>query len=376
MRCSFQVRIQTRGEGEELALIGAKIRLEHVLRLVERYCAGSFGQATLAQPTGATGSAARLVVSKLARYRGVVKTFVVPNPQAVAAESQSSESKGLAVRSTVYAVWRGSGAVLLAGDPEDYVAELQAEVLKRLVLRGRGQWPAKELNLLAHLESHRRFAKFLLRDFATDINTVPELASTLPPPAPLAVVAAAAVAPAGRGRGKDINQPAWKTTGDLGLAPVAGQQMAAAGPPSPSLLMGRGRGKGINQPAWKTTGDLGPAAPTMAGQQPTAAADLPRLAVAPSLPMGRGRGKDINQPAWLKTGDLGPAPLEQQPFESKGPLAAAGQKRGREGSGAVDAGAPSNKLPSRCPDGPFLSRALAPIESRSDFRHEPHVCPR
>ena len=41
---------------------------------------------------------------------------------------------------------------------QDYVAELQAEVLKRLVLKGRGQWPAKELNLIAHLESHRSAA--------------------------------------------------------------------------------------------------------------------------------------------------------------------------------------------------------------------------
>ena len=130
--------------------------------------------------------------------------------------------------------------MLLCGDAEDYVAELQAEVYHRIASQlshsGRQEFPGKVLNLLAHVESHRRFAKFLKRDHAIEAENVPALEGTIPPPAPspaLPVPAVglgappearhdaplpAAAAGVGRGRGLTI-KPAWMTTGDLGTRP-------------------------------------------------------------------------------------------------------------------------------------------------------------
>ena len=95
----------------------------------------------------------------------------------------------------------------------------------------RAHAPRQVLNLLAHLESHRRFAKFLKRDHGIAAEDVGELEETIPPAAPTPAAAPTRVpnpaaeaerpaaqpaAPAGRGRGKDLNQPAWLKTGDLG----------------------------------------------------------------------------------------------------------------------------------------------------------------
>lgn len=127
--------------------------------------------------------------------------------------------------------------MLLCGDAEDYVAELQAEVYHRVASQlshsGRQEFPGKVLNLLAHVESHRRFAKFLKRDHAIEAENVPALEGTIPPPAPSP---APAVPPVGLGAPPEVRQD----------APV----------PAASAGVGRGRGMTI-KPAWMTTGDLG-----------------------------------------------------------------------------------------------------------------------
>lgn len=167
-----------------------------------------------------------LEVASVKRFKQIVKTFLIPG--------------ATPIKSSVWAVWRRSGAVLLCGDAEDFVAELQAEVYQRIASQlsqsGRQDFPGKVLNLLAHVESHRRFAKFLKRDHGIDADSVPALEGTIPPPEPTPAVAAPSVArdaplqssqntslPAGgggRGRGMTI-QPAWMTTGDLGKKPTA-----------------------------------------------------------------------------------------------------------------------------------------------------------
>ena len=164
-----------------------------------------------------------LDVSSVKRFKQIVKTFLIPG--------------ATPIKSSVWAVWRRSGAVLLCGDAEDYVAELQAEVYNRIAAQlsqsGRQDFPGKVLNLLSHVESHRRFAKFLKRDHAIEAENVVALEGTIPPPAPMPAPAAPAVA--------------------FGAPPAARQDA-----PVPAAAPGVGRGRGMTiQPAWMTTGQLG-----------------------------------------------------------------------------------------------------------------------
>jgi len=255
---------------------------------------------------------------------------------------------------------------LLSGDAEDYVAELQAEVYQRIAsqlaggTRSAQLFPGKVLNLLAHLESHRRFAKFLKRDHGIEAEDVPELEETIPPAAPMPAAAPAAapmrvpnsvaVTPtgAGRGRGQDLNKPAWMTTGDLGKPPEASdgnteadaaetarqaalaaelRELAASG----SAVSGKGGGKKRKGADGGVFADAEEAAAQQAIDDPEAAkrakgmaadfldnlgsitsADAAAPDLAAAAPMGagrgRGRGQDLNKPAWMTTGDLGQAP--------------------------------------------------------------------
>jgi hypothetical protein len=129
----FSVRIQTRGEGE--ALEDVQVRLSYVLSLLKEWCTS----------VGLSAMVDSLVfeVKSVKRFKQIVKTFTVPGTAPI--------------KSSVWAVWRRSGAVLLCGDAEDYVAELQTEVYQRIASHLAGGsntrlYPGKVLNLLGHLE--------------------------------------------------------------------------------------------------------------------------------------------------------------------------------------------------------------------------------
>ena len=145
----FSVRIQTRGSGEELS--DARIRFKYVLKLLTDWCTANH----LPVP-----SATQFSCTKVSRFTQIVKTFTVPS--------------ATPIKSSVWACWRPGGVVLLCADSEDYVAELQGEVFARMALGNQlaksgarlahQMHPTKHLNLLCHIESHRRFEKFLRRD--------------------------------------------------------------------------------------------------------------------------------------------------------------------------------------------------------------------
>ena len=314
----FSVRVQTRGEGE--ALVEAKARLSYVLELLREWCRNAGLPAV---------EESLLAVKDVKRFKQIVKTFSVPGAKPI--------------KSSVWAVWRRSGAVLLCGDGEDYVAELQAEVYQRIggLLRqhqsqSQGLFPGKVLNLLNHCESHRRFEKFLKRDHGIDIKDVEALASTIPavpaddtpsiaPARELRPEASAAV-PAGRGRGA-MNKPAWMTTGDLGQAPPAEtpedkettekqqalaselRQMAAQGGSADAKKRKamfadaeEGQKKAATEDPAAAERAKGMAADFLDQmQQPASGAAAAPPAMAPmGAPAGRGRGVDV-KPAWMTT---------------------------------------------------------------------------
>jgi hypothetical protein len=285
-----------------------------------------------------------LNVSSVKRFKQIVKTFLIPG--------------ATPIKSSVWAVWRRTGAVLLCGDAEDYVAELQAEVYNRIAAQlsqsGRQDFPGKVLNLLSHVESHRRFAKFLKRDHAIEAENVAALEGTIPPPAPTPAPAApavalgapqvarqdapipAAAAPAGVGRGRGMTiQPAWMTTGDLGKKPEAtsgaaddkesirqatleAELRALASQGSDSGTVGRKRKVADGASSVATFADAEESAvvdPAAAKRAKGMAADfLEQMSGAPnpmdplapvgaasaSIPsmagVGRGRGTDLNKP--------------------------------------------------------------------------------
>ena len=83
----FSVRVQTRGEGE--ALVEAKARLSYVLELLREWCCNAGLPAV---------EESLLAVKDVKRFKQIVKTFSVPGAKPI--------------KSSVWAVWRRSGAVL------------------------------------------------------------------------------------------------------------------------------------------------------------------------------------------------------------------------------------------------------------------------
>eukprot|EP00929_Paragymnodinium_shiwhaense_P058034 TRINITY_DN29073_c0_g1_i1.p1 TRINITY_DN29073_c0_g1~~TRINITY_DN29073_c0_g1_i1.p1 ORF type:complete len:2453 (+),score=733.32 TRINITY_DN29073_c0_g1_i1:150-7508(+) len=78
-----------------------------------------------------------------------------------------------AAGSEAFAVWGddeddGVLSVLVAGEPDDYIAELEELLALRFtdIFSALATRPAKVLNLLRHIESESRFTKFVERDFA------------------------------------------------------------------------------------------------------------------------------------------------------------------------------------------------------------------
>eukprot|EP01051_Picozoa_sp_SAG22_P021513 SAG22_NODE_4773_length_1167_cov_0.808989_1_plen_234_part_01 len=144
--------------------------------------------------------------------------------------------------------------------------------------------------------------------------------------------------------------------------------MPAAGQPGGAA--GRGRGKDLTQPAWLKTGDLGPAVPPAAGASgdpaPAAAAAQAASSKEAAAPhgAGRGRGAGLLEPAWKTTGELGPAPAEVA-------AAVASHKRKQDAAAAVfaDADGPAKaaKLPATdLPQPPSREEAIGAANSFLD----------
>eukprot|EP00439_Symbiodinium_sp_Y106_P004762 s599_g1.t1 len=141
------VSLQTRISGEAKLVPGSSLRIGLVLKLLWRSAGKEF-------------STSQVEVS-------------LRKCDAIGRELSLHSDK--ASRMEAFAIWGEADPedqsrydLLVAGDPDDYVAEVEELFESRfeMVFRACETRPAKVLRLLRHLESERDFNKFLARDFA------------------------------------------------------------------------------------------------------------------------------------------------------------------------------------------------------------------
>jgi hypothetical protein len=197
---------------------------------------------------------------------------------------------------TCYCAWLGNTAIKVQGDVEDYVAELQEELIRRLP-RKVSRPPPKLLNLLFYLEQGHKFDKFAKRHYGF-VPPVPEIES------PRVEIETntddASLEETKKRRMNDDDRPiASLHTEETGLPTTKRRKVDREEEqdqlPRETAVLSQGRGKSLTLPAWMTA-SASPATESELETQPKGVRRDGKL-TCPVEPAGRGMGRTL--PAWM-----------------------------------------------------------------------------
>jgi len=160
---SKRFKLNTAIGGKPEPMIEASQRLEAVLLLLQSLR----GTNTMSNSSSSSASSSRdRLISHappLVKHTSITLHFTAPN-MVQAERIPCNAVWGVAAAGGV----GGGKPLLLAGDPEDYNAELEELVTALLGMSSGGGaqgWPVKALHLLRFLENEEKFLRFLRRDF-------------------------------------------------------------------------------------------------------------------------------------------------------------------------------------------------------------------